>query len=1204
MTTPAMPDGAAIEARTQVLGRALIDRAAQYRPAAGERIEDWLLTHAVADDRFRSRLLRYMDVLASLDYDAGGAEAKRLAREYFAGDFPALPRPLRWLLRVARDEHLPAPVVGEAAHRSASLFASRFITPPGDETIRATLAYLEAHDRAPSFDLLGEAVLSEHEAAAYTERYLALIARLAPHPAARRRTPGGLATLQLSLKLSSLTHRFTPVDPEGSAARVSPALETIARAARDAGIGLTVDMEQYELRDLAWETFRQVFARGGPLGDWGDAGIVVQGYLRDAEAQAEALVRFAGERGTPVHVRLVKGAYWDYERMIASANRWPPPVHTAKADTDAQFERLLGTLTTAYPDVRLAVASHNLRSHAVAEAIAESAGLPAGGVEHQTLFRTAEGTSRALAAMGWPTRDYVPVGELLPGMAYLVRRVLENSSQAGFLLQSRSGASPETLLRPPRAIDDPAAVAPESAPFARTPSARWFDPAFRAAFEDALTGTRAAWGASFPLVVGGQSVAGAAVDIHSPSEPGGPPVGTATFADAATALRAAAVARAAAPAWAATPVSRRAEILHRAADLLEERGHTFAAWIVHEGGRDRADAWGEVEEAADFLRCYAVEAERLFALGGARLAPRGVVAVIPPWNFSLSIPCGMTAAALACGNTVVLKPAKQTPLIAHRLIALLHEAGVPLDAAIALPGAGDVAGQALVDGEDVAMIAFTGSRAVGTRLHEAVSRVPPRDGVVKALVAEMGGKNPVLVFADADLDEAVAGIIRSAFGHANQKCSAASRILVAAPVYERLRERLVEAARSLIRGRADEAATELNPVIDAEALERLRTAAATARAECTVLLDAFDPPPRTLQPGPLIVELPAARALTARTATEELFGPILVLIPFHDEGDAYRIANGTGYALTSGVFSRSPLNVERAARAIEAGHVYVNRATTGARVGIEPFGGMYLSGTGPKAGHGDYLWAFTRRLDVPAGAAVEADMEAAEGAPPGAVLAEAAAGLARWDAPLEERIATIERAVVLLGQRNDDRAIPLFAVAQAARRELVPHPTLPVAGQHTEMRYDVPRGLGVVHARGQQAAWWLGATLAAGNAALVVASPDLAAVAAALVEAGAPSHVLRAAGGGSTAVLEAAALPGITFAATDAGPATERRLYGVLGPTRPSERSLRALISTLDGPQPGEPGFVRRFSWSKVVAIRTLRHGAELGLEASAPAEG
>ena len=1201
---------AGVEERTQTLGRALLDAAGRYRPGPAERIEDWLLTRAVADERFRGRLLRYMDVLASLDYDSSGREAKRLAREYFGERFPELPRALRWLLRIARDERLPAPLVGETARRSAELFARRFITRPGADTVRATTDYLSQHGRYPSFDLLGEAVLSEAEAREYVQGYLRLIGQLAADPAAGARTAGGAPALQLSLKLSSLTAHFTPLDPEGTVERVRPALEAIVEAAEDAGIGIAVDMEQYELRELTWELFRRTFARGERFGGWPDAGIVLQGYLRDATAQAEAMVEFARRRGVPFQVRLVKGAYWDYETIVAAERRWAPPVLTEKSATDAQFERLCATLIDAHPQLRLAVGSHNARAHAAAEALAEAAALPAATIEHQTLYRTAEGTSRALTALGWVARDYVPVGELLPGMAYLVRRVLENSSQAGFLLQSRTGASADDLLRrPPQRSQLRPVPRPEPGPFQRAPAARWFDAAFRRRFDDALASTRARWGERFELRIGRERVeARTTVAVHSPSHPAAEPVGHVAFADEADAARAAATARSAAGRWAATPATGRAAVLRRAAALLEERAVEFAAWVVHEGGRDRADAYAEVEEAVDYLNYYAAEAERLFIEFGDRVTPRGVVAVIPPWNFSLAIPGGMTAAALACGNAVVLKPAEQTPLIALRLTALLHEAGVPPEALICLPGDGETVGRALVESPQVAMVAFTGSRAVGTWMHEAVSRVAPADGGVKALVAEMGGKNPIVVFADADLDEAVAGILGSAFGHANQKCSAASRVLVAAPIFERLRERLLEAARSLHVGAADTPGTQLNPVIDAEARARLLEAAATARSECTVLLDLFeeagaseDGDGRGLLLGPLIVELPAARALEARTATEELFGPIVVLIPFEHEQEAYRIANGTAYGLTAGVFSRSPLTVARATRAIEAGSVYVNRATTGARVGVEPFGGMRMSGTGPKAGGLDYLWAFTRRLDAPADDPADAAAMAADAQPPAPAEHVAAVEIApRWDAPLSERLEAVERAAVLLGQQGHRDATALLAAAQSARRELgVPQPTVQVPGQRTELRYETARGAAVVRARGDRAAWWLAATLLAGNAAVVVDSPPLAPAVRALSRGGVPAEVLREEEGGVERLLALAATPAVDFAAMDGGPALARALWRRLGPTAEGQRSLKALLSALDGPQPGEPGFLRRFAWPTLVAVRTLRHGADLALEAA-----
>jgi RHH-type proline utilization regulon transcriptional repressor/proline dehydrogenase/delta 1-pyrroline-5-carboxylate dehydrogenase len=1179
-----MPHSERVEARTQELGRALLSASGEYRPGVAERIEDWLLTHAVADEAFRSRLLRYMDVLASLDYDSSGSEAKRLAREYFGDEFPDLPRPLRWLLRVARNEHLPAPVVGETAERAAELFARRFITPPGTETISRTLGYLGNYGRYPAFDLLGEAVLSDEEAEAYAARYLELIEGLAGDPAAGAETIGGAAMLQVSVKLSSLTAHFSPVDPDGTIARVRPAFEAICAAARDAGVGITVDMEQYEVRDLTWDVFRSVLGRGERLEDWPHAGIVVQGYLRDALDHVNEVVSFAEERGTPFLVRLVKGAYWDYETIVADANRWEAPVHLEKAATDATFEAAAARFIAAHPSIRLAIGSHNARSHAVAEALAEEAGLPTNSLEHQTLFRTYEGMSRGLVKLGWIARDYVPVGELIPGMAYLVRRVLENSSQAGFLLQSRSGVNADELLEAPA----PTGTTPPTeavARFERAPTARWFEPGFRDAFDSALADTRARFGEHADLRADGAALPSeATVGIYSPSDPGGPAVGTVDFANLAATEEAVEAARAGQAAWGATPVAERARILRHASELLEERQHEFAAWVVHEGGRDRGDAFAEVEEAIDYLRYYASEAERLYAGLGERIAPRGVVGVIPPWNFPLAIPCGMTVAALAAGNAAILKPAEQTPLIAWRLVALLHEAGVPRDALVHLAGRGELVGAALAESADVAMIAFTGSRAVGTLLHEVTANVRLTGGGQKALVAEMGGKNPVLVFADADLDEAVAGILRSAFGHANQKCSAASRILIEEPVFERLRDRLVASAASLEIGAATNSATQVNPVIDREADRRLEAAAAIAREECGVLLDLFRQEGDGLLHGPLIVELPATGLSSARTGTEELFGPILVLTSFEDEAEALRLANDTAYGLTAGVFSRSPATIERVTTALEAGNVYVNRTTTGARAGVEPFGGMKMSGTGPKAGGPEYLAAFVRRTD--------ARVESIE-VPPALTSVAIPDGMAdAWDIPLAQRRRVLERAATSL---SEELAAPIRGVLDLVEADLGrAAATLPVAGQQTELRYDMAHGLGVVRASGGEASAWLAAALLGGNACIVVDSPALVAVVNACLEAGVPASVLRYADGGAPVLRALAARPQVTFAALDAaGPLADAVRIDLAGATE-GQRSLKALLSPLDGAQPGEAGFLRRFTWPKVTAIRTLRHGADL----------
>ncbi len=337
--------------------------------------------------------------------------------------------------------------------------------------------------------------------------------------------------------------------------------------------------------------------------------------------------------------------------------------------------------------------------------------------------------------------------------------------------------------------------------------------------------------------------------------------------------------------------------------------------------------------------------------------PRGVAVVIPPWNFPLAIPCGMTVAALVAGNTVVLKPAEQSPVIAWRLVQILREAGVPPGALNFLPGLGEEVGQALVNHPDVALIAFTGSRDVGLLINRQAAETKPGQDHVKRVIAEMGGKNAIIVDDDADLDEAVVGVLQSAFGYSGQKCSACSRVIVLEGIYDDFLNRLIEAGKAMKIGPADDPETVVGPVIDAEARRRILDYRQLARQEGRVVLDADVNELAALGTfvGPMIV---ADVKPTARIAQEEIFGPVLAVLKAHDLDDALAIANGTQYALTGGLYSRSPAHINRVKREFVVGNLYINRGITGALVNRHPFGGFKLSGIGTKAGGSDYLLEF------------------------------------------------------------------------------------------------------------------------------------------------------------------------------------------------------------------------------------------------------
>ncbi|HLF72653.1 MAG TPA: aldehyde dehydrogenase family protein, partial [Dehalococcoidia bacterium] len=409
----------------------------------------------------------------------------------------------------------------------------------------------------------------------------------------------------------------------------------------------------------------------------------------------------------------------------------------------------------------------------------------------------------------------------------------------------------------------------------------------------------------------------------------------------------------------------RAAVLRHAADLLEARRYRLAALMVFESGKPWREADGDVIEACDYLRYYALQAERLLepvemgdVLGEENRylrEARGVTAVIAPWNFPLAIITGMSSAALAAGNCAILKPAAQSPLIASLMVETLREAGVPEAVVQCLPGPGGEVGQTLVEHPDVTTIAFTGSKEVGLGIIQAASIVRPGQASLKRVVAEMGGKNAIIVDEDADLDQAVAGVITSAFGYAGQKCSACSRLIIVGSAYEDMLARLAPAVESLVVGPPHEPQTAVPPVIGASAQERIQGYIDAGLGSARLLAQAPLPDgPGNFVPPTVFVDVPP----DDRLAREEIFGPVLSVFHVADFDAAIALAMDSEFGLTGGVFSRNPRNIERARSAFRVGNLYINRKTTGAVVGRHPFGGLRLSGAGDKAGGPDYLLQF------------------------------------------------------------------------------------------------------------------------------------------------------------------------------------------------------------------------------------------------------
>jgi len=813
-----------------------------------------------------------------------------------------------------------------------------------------------------SVDLLGEACVSDEEAAAYQKKYLDLIQNLpsqvASWPANARLESdhlGAIPRVNVSIKISSLHARTDPIDTEGSIRGLMNGLRPILRAAHERGVLINFDMEQFALKDLTLELFMRCCEEIPFI-----AGLAMQAYLKSGDDDARRIVEWSRRTGRVVTVRLVKGAYWDYETIHAEQQGWPCPVWPKKALTDACFERMQRIFLESTPKrageggVKLALGSHNARSIAATLATAERLGLPPSAVELQMLHGMADQLKGAAAELGLRVREYVPVGEMIPGMAYLVRRLLENTSneswlKAGFMDNADASAllaSPHMATTP----SDAAGVAERHRLSVAHPEVGDGKPFFTEPMRDfSKSPTRETYA---------KAVAAARMPTVSND-------GTVHQARDAVTLLSKSFAS-----WREVPVTERALVLVKAAAAMRARRDELSAVIIRESGKTWREADGDVCEAIDFCEYYAREAAPLFErrrlgrfvgeLDEVMHEPRGVCVVISPWNFPLAICCGMTVAALVTGNTVLVKPAEQTPAIAKMLCEILWAAGAPRDALAFLPGQGETVGAALVRDPRVALVAFTGSKAVGLDIVKACAEVADGQHFVKHVVCEMGGKNAVIIDASADLDEAVLAVRQSAFGFSGQKCSACSRVIVVESAHDQFLHRIVEATRCLTVGDPTLPGTDIGPVIDAEAAARIRSFIEIGAKEGKLELQL--PVPEGLEArvgkpyvGPTIIS--GIRA-EHRLANDEIFGPVLAVIKVKDFDEALAVANGTAYKLTGGIFSRKPAHLERAKREFRVGNLYLNRGITGALVGRQPFGGFGMSGLGSKAGGAGYLEHF------------------------------------------------------------------------------------------------------------------------------------------------------------------------------------------------------------------------------------------------------
>jgi len=962
------------EAKTQEIAKQLLAATRENRSFFAQmrdqmRWDDKLLAWAMGNPGLRVQLFRFIDCLPAL---RSKPEIARHLQEYLGDESVELPSALKGILNFTNADSMPGQLAATTVSTAVETLAHKYIAGENIKQALKTIERLRKDKMAFTLDLLGEAVITEAEAQSYLESYLQLMEQLTQE--AKKWSPveeidfaegEPLPRVQVSVKLTAFYSQFDPLDAKGSQERVSDRIRILLRRAKELGAAVHFDMEQYTYKDITISILKQLLMEE-EFRSRTDVGVTMQAYLRDSEQDLRDWISWAKERGYPLTVRLVKGAYWDQETIKAAQKDWPQPVYNDKAATDANFEKMTQLMLENHDYIYSAIGSHNVRSQALAIAIAESLNIPRRRFEMQVLYGMGDQLAKALVKRGHRVRVYAPYGELLPGMAYLIRRLLENTANSSFLRQSLEDRPIEELLAPPVARAGEKGKGGEGEKHLSFPNVADTDYAeaqARQEAEQAFQTVRQQLGKTYlPFINGEYQQTQDSVNSVNPSNPTEVigKIGLLSVEQAELALQAA---KAAFPAWRRTPVRQRAGVLRKAAELMEQRRAELSAWVVLEVGKALREADGEVSEAIDFCRYYADEMERLdqgynYDIAGENnryiYQPRGIALVISPWNFPIAIATGMTVAAIVAGNCTLLKPAETSSVIAAKIAEILIEAGIPKGVFQYVPGKGSTVGAHMVKHPDVHVIAFTGSQEVGCRIYADAAIVQPGQKHLKRVIAEMGGKNAIIVDESADLDQAVAGVVQSAFGYSGQKCSACSRVIVLEPVYDTFVGRLVEATRSLNIGAAEVPSTQVGPVIDATARDRILEYIEKGRTESEVALE-MPAPDTGYFIGPVIF---SGVSPDAKIAQEEIFGPVVAVIRAKDFQEALDIANGTNYALTGGLYSRTPSHINQASAEFEVGNLYINRTTTGAIVARQPFGGFKMSGVGSKAGGPDYLLQF------------------------------------------------------------------------------------------------------------------------------------------------------------------------------------------------------------------------------------------------------
>ena len=953
------------------------------------KVMDW----AMQNEDFKIQLFRFVDVMPYLNTSES---LLRHINEYFGkGEEGSMPGVMRMTAKASRfGGALVGKAMGAFVRSNITSMGRQFIIGQNVDEALKGLAALRKDGFAFTVDLLGEASVNEEESEAYAAGYHEVLDALAKEqhawPALRPGDTnqgddpnldwGSTPKINVSIKPSALYSQAKPVALDDSIMGIYKRLAPVYRKVINMGGMLCIDMEQLKYREITIELFKRL--RTAPeFSHYPHLCLVLQTYLKCCEDDVKDLISWSRQEKLPIAIRLVKGAYWDAETVMARQNLWEVPVWTRKPETDLNYERCARIILENHDNVYFACASHNVRTLSSVMEMARELGTPAHRLEFQVLYGMGEPVRKGLRKVAGKVRLYCPYGDIIPGMAYLVRRLLENTANESFLRQSFvEGEDVDRLLEHPShtmiredearqqkaTIETPEQKTPSPfPPFINEPLIDFTVPENRDAYIKAIASVRGNAGKTLPLYINNRDVT---TEVTLPTvNPAQPEEIMAEVCQAGVEEidKALAAARAVAPAWRDTPPLERAQYLHKAAAVARRRIFELSALQTLEVGKQWDQAYNDVAEGIDFLEYYARDMVRLSAprrMGRAPgehnalfYQPKGIAAVIAPWNFPFAIAMGMVSAAIVTGNPVVFKPSSLASAIGYNLTEIWKEVGLPAGVFNYCPGKSSVMGDYLVEHPDIAVIGFTGSMDVGLRIVEKAAKVQPGQMQVKRVIAEMGGKNATIVDDDADLDEAVTQILYSAFGFQGQKCSACSRVIVLDAIYNTFIRRLTLGAKSLKIGPAEDPRNFMGPLADTSLCKGVMEYVDIASSEGKVLVKRDDLPAKGAYVPLTIVE-----GITPehRIAQEEVFGPVLAVMRAPNFDKALDIALSTRFSLTGAVFSRSPDNLAKARERFRVGNLYLNKGSTGAMVERQPFGGFNMSGVGSKTGGPDYLLQF------------------------------------------------------------------------------------------------------------------------------------------------------------------------------------------------------------------------------------------------------